>query len=211
MTNNRTVFVVGGDYRIESMYESFGWSLVGNKDDADVIQFTGGADVTPSLYGAEKHERTGNVPNRDFREREVFLNTEGKLRVGICRGSQFLHVMNGGTMWQHVDQHAVRGTHPCFLETASGTVKLDVTSTHHQMLKRDSCQENVLLGWADNLATFKEWGGGKDKWVCHDDRIDFESLYYPNTRSFCCQGHPEYLNTDHEFPRWFFDTLNELL
>ena len=126
------VFVVGGALGYANFLE--GITLVNEVEEADVVLFTGGEDVTPSLYNCKKHSTTYCNPSRDLAEKEVFNKIkENQIALGICRGSQFLCVMNGGLLVQNVHDHAMGRTHGI----KSGKDDLDViyqiTSTHHQM------------------------------------------------------------------------------
>lgn len=79
------VFVVGG----ASGYANFleGISLVDNVEDADVVLFTGGEDVSPAVYGCKKHHSTYCNPKRDKVEKEIFNKIkENQIALGICRG-----------------------------------------------------------------------------------------------------------------------------
>jgi len=66
------------------------------------VVFTGGADVSPFMYGEKKLSVTCNDEHRDEQEKLFFERYTKVPKVGICRGGQFLNVMNGGKMWQHV-------------------------------------------------------------------------------------------------------------
>jgi len=70
----------------------------------DALVISGGADVDPSRYGAEPHQRTaGWRPDRD--EWEAALLTAAEARglpvLGVCRGMQLMAVHAGGTLDQH--------------------------------------------------------------------------------------------------------------
>lgn len=81
------VFVVGPDTSITRMFIANDWKIVSDIEDAEYIQFTGGADVSPMLYGEPKHPRTYNDPGRDNREADVYYRYFGKKKMlGICRG-----------------------------------------------------------------------------------------------------------------------------
>ena len=122
------IFVVGGMVGYAIFLE--GAEIVDNMEEADVVLFTGGEDVTPSLYGCKKHSTTYCNPNRDREEKEVFNKIrEDQLALGICRGSQFLCVMNGGLLVQNVFGHALGRTHAI----SDGKMAYHITSTHHQM------------------------------------------------------------------------------
>ena len=46
---DKTVHVVGGFREYEMMFINHGWTPVDNVEDADLVQFCGGIDVTPAL------------------------------------------------------------------------------------------------------------------------------------------------------------------
>lgn len=61
--------------------------LVENLEDADIVMFTGGEDVTPSLYGASQHPTTYSNLSRDLEEKAIFEKVKPtQLCIGICRG-----------------------------------------------------------------------------------------------------------------------------
>ncbi|MFN2488676.1 MAG: gamma-glutamyl-gamma-aminobutyrate hydrolase family protein [Actinomycetota bacterium] len=72
----------------------------------DGIIFSGGADLDPQLYGAERHrETTGMRPDRDRSELpllEAALERDVPV-LAICRGMQLLNVAKGGELRQHLD------------------------------------------------------------------------------------------------------------
>jgi putative glutamine amidotransferase len=86
-------------------------ALVENPDEmldrVDGLILSGGNDVDPSWYGAERHPATnGTVPERDQVElaltrRAVELDMP---LLGICRGMQVLNVALGGTLLQHLPE-----------------------------------------------------------------------------------------------------------
>lgn len=121
------VFVVGGATNYANFLRA---SLVDRIEDADVVLFTGGEDVDPSLYGCEKDPHTHSNKRRDLEEKKIFESVKPtQLCLGICRGSQFLCVMNGGILVQHCTGHAIGYTH----EITDGNTLYQITSTHHQM------------------------------------------------------------------------------
>lgn len=80
----KIVYIEGerrGSYH--DMWERWGWFTTDNPLRADVIQFTGGADVSPELYGEAPHPQTGANRDRDDRCMELFKMAKGK-------GSQWL-------------------------------------------------------------------------------------------------------------------------
>jgi gamma-glutamyl-gamma-aminobutyrate hydrolase PuuD len=123
-------------------------------DALDGIVFSGGADVDPTMYGAEAHPET-DTPQARRDAGEMALLTAALERdmptLAICRGFQLLNVARGGDLVQHLpekvghDEHKnVPGAfaeHP--VEVKDGTrlaamvgARSDVTSHHHQGVGR---------------------------------------------------------------------------
>lgn len=186
----RNVYIVNSSWDFEKMWTSRGHNVVAALELADLVQFTGGADVSPELYG-EANVASCCDANRDKNEQKIFswCLENKKHMVGVCRGGQFLNVMNGGKMWQHVDNHAIGGTHGVWdYETATSR---QCTSTHHQMMrpKFDSNCQLVGSSTKDRATTFRNAEAAFDE---SDLGCDVEVLYYPDTHCLCFQPHPEY-------------------
>lgn len=183
----KTVYIVGGDRLIERMFEARGWEVATSlAAEPSLVVFTGGADVSPELYG-EKNFASHTNKTRDDLERLVYTDCiELDLNMaGICRGGQFLNVMNGGRMFQHVEKHL--GNHP-IIDLDTGTT-VEVTSTHHQMMI-PNLQDGEVIAIA-NLGGIKQtWDGVGVKTV--RDEMDTEVVWYEGTKSLCFQPHPEY-------------------
>ena len=124
-------------------------------DRVDGLVLTGGEDMDPSHYGADRHPATGDA--NAARDRWELALVEAALvrRVpvlAICRGMQVLNVALGGTLVQdipaerpsdiqHDDSAArCRRVHPIVCEPASrlgqalGATALSVNSSHHQSI-----------------------------------------------------------------------------
>lgn len=200
MFDVRNVYIVPGtgDDQVMRMFTTEGWGITDDLFDADLVQFVGGEDVNPELYGQHPHPSTYYDPERDSREMEIYVDAleQGIPMAGICRGGQFLNVMNGGTMYQHVDNHGIRGTHKAWLRGA--TLPIYVTSTHHQMMCPNYEEDHVILMTAHESK--KKYSMSKLEYGAYesisypplDHATDIESLFYRNTRSLCFQPHPEY-------------------
>ena len=124
-------------------------------DALDGILFAGGADVDPHLYGQEHtKELTQTEPLRDAYEPVLYRKAyEADIPVlGICRGTQFLNVMHGGTLYQDiatalpgsyehdmlapydVPSHGLLVYEDNPLRDILGTSQCSVNSAHHQAL-----------------------------------------------------------------------------
>ena len=69
----------------------------------DGFLFTGGQDVSPELYGAERLSACGETSTlRDHVEAVLLREARMSDRpiLGICRGIQFINAALGGTLWQ---------------------------------------------------------------------------------------------------------------
>lgn len=186
------VFIVNGGYEYSKMFRQHGWGIVGTVEAADLVQFTGGEDVTPSLYGQAAHARTCNNPIRDRQEARVFKLARklDKPMAGICRGGQFLNVMSGGSMWQDVNKHTT--PHEA-KDTRTGQLVV-VTSTHHQMMIPGEAGEVIL---DCKISTFKVGCKNVPTHIVlantdSQDERDIEAVYYRKFNTFCFQPHPEF-------------------
>ena len=70
----------------------------------DGFVFTGGSDITPSLYGEENHGSISPDTERDMFEFSLMKEAlpKNKPMLGICRGCQLMNVVLGGTIYQHL-------------------------------------------------------------------------------------------------------------
>lgn len=191
------VFVVGDMSRYITSFIKHNFIYVDNIEDANVIIFTGGEDVDPSLYHSERHKTTYSNINRDIFELKQFdkamQSTNKPLIIGICRGSQFLTVVNGGKLIQNVENHC--RSH--MVHTSDGRDFM-VTSTHHQM--------HYPFDLPSKSYRIMAWAKTKLSSIYEGDNIDPEKVfvepeivYFPKTRCLCIQGHPEMCNTTDPF------------
>lgn len=191
----KKVYVVGE----ATNYANFitGIKLVNNIEDANIVLFTGGEDVDPSFYGCEKHYTTYSNIERDKYEKAIFDKIKpNQLALGICRGSQFLCVMNGGKLIQNVDNHGVFGTHPIMNKEG---MMYEITSTHHQMqypYNLDDKEYNVLY-WSDRRSEIYE-GDGIDFNLMINNKEPEIVHYHKEGLPQCLaiQGHPEYMRKE---------------
>lgn len=120
------------------------------------LLITGGPDLDPSCYGAERHAELGPTDS-GVDAFEIALCKHGDARampmLGICRGAQVLNVSRQGTLYQHVpdvygsalqhrqsepgDQstHEVRLAADSRLAEIVGAGPLAVNSFHHQAIE----------------------------------------------------------------------------
>lgn len=130
-------------------------------EECDGILFTGGSDVSPSLYEEEPDPACGELcPRRDELEYALLseaLNKDVPL-LGICRGAQFINAALGGSLYQDIPSqmpsavshcmdspydrywHKVSLTPDTPLSTMLKTTTIQVNSYHHQGIRDLSFQ-----------------------------------------------------------------------
>jgi putative glutamine amidotransferase len=124
-------------------------------DVLDGIIFSGGIDIDPAQYGAERHPATD--PAQVRRDASELMLLEAALArdlptLAICRGFQLMNVLRGGDLIQHLpeelgheghretlgvfSQHPVEITEGTRLEEILGARHGAVNSSHHQGVGR---------------------------------------------------------------------------
>ena len=197
------VYVVGGYYNYTNWIENH--TIVKKLEDADLILFAGGEDVHPSLYKEPTGQFTSANIRRDLEEKKYYKEAKHlkKPVISICRGSQFICVMNGGKLVQHQEN-------PSFLhniQTYDGRT-LEVTSTHHQAaFPYNLPKENYeLIGWSENLSRFHVDGNNEEM----SPPYEAEVVYYPKSNDLGIQSHPEMYNNK-EVHVYFNNLIKEKL
>ena len=189
-----------------------GFERAVNVEEADVVVFIGGVDVDPKLYGEEIIAQTQTPSKeRDALEQAVYDKCVemGKVMFGICRGAQFLHVMNGGALWQDVKGHA--GPSHWIYDTEDDCL-VWATSLHHQMLAINNrmdvlavCKDQISDEFrsADMVLDLKKEGANAAV------EVEIEAGMYWDTKCFFVQGHPEV--GDPEYQSWSLFKLQEFM
>ena len=170
----------------------------------DLVIFGGGDDVDPKLYGHENVASGHPNVERDKIEKAVFDASQriySQKRLGICRGAQFLNVMHGGWMVQHVNGHAgAQHLTQLAFRRSNRTSSIMLNSYHHQMMVPS--MNAMVIGWTDSLS---------DEYIYDTARIGLGGprRFNPKTNAeivlftghdLGVQAHPEYLPPDHEMP-----------
>lgn len=194
---NRSIYVVGGDTAYANWLPEM--HHVNNVEDADLVMFTGGADVDPSYYGENVGKYTSINPSRDKKEIEIYKKaiSLGKKIIGICRGSQLTCVMAGGKLVQHCTGHGIGGTHQIKWKSDEES---PITSTHHQMQYPFNLPKEDYLMCAYSLSKQSDvYLDGNDNPIdIPKNFVEPEVVVYPKIDAIAIQGHPEYLDTAHE-------------
>jgi len=156
-------------------------------DHLDGILLSGGADIGPDRYdAAPETEDFPPEPARDQFELDLLTGAlDRELPVlGICRGLQMINVHAGGTLHQHVPEHAkfhenpTLHTHEITIEPGSVVAELygesrGVNSLHHQTVDR--------------------LGDGLKVTASHDGSV--EAIEHEQLPIVAVQWHPEMLDT----------------
>lgn len=171
--------------------------------DINLIIFHGGADISPSIYkqtAARWCAATNTLSRRDEVELAC-MQRANELHIptfGICRGAQLQCAFNGGALVQDVEHHY--GQH--YIHTVQGDL-LTVNSIHHQMMIPDD--GSIIMAWASGI--------GKGTYKGEKGPINVvkepEAVYFPRTRSFGVQWHPEMMSADAPSTIWAVNTMME--
>jgi putative glutamine amidotransferase len=174
----------------------------------DGLVLTGGGDLDPALYGQAIAGSRDIERGRDELEQEAWSRArERNVPVlGICRGLQAINVFSGGSLVQHLEDHAPSSesgqshrTHPLRLvpgsrlarilrPTAASGAVLQVNSSHHQAVRRENLAPGYLVSGTSPAA------GG--------ELVEAFESADPNGFVIAVQTHPERLeSTPREFAR----------
>lgn len=173
-----------------------------NPDEADLVVFTGGPDVNPSYYSQSKvHSSVYVDDRRDEKDLELYAKCydDGIPMTGVCRGAQFGHVMNGGSLYMDVDNH--QSDHLMY----TGDETISVSSVHHQMCKYN--EDMDLIGWSEGVSSVRSVSATM---VDKGPNKDIEAFFYRDTCFFGVQGHPEYKGYL-PFTHWYLSQIEHLI
>jgi putative glutamine amidotransferase len=136
------------------------------------ICLSGGPDLDPSTYGEKPHANLGPTePDLDHFELAIAsaADQRGLPILAICRGTQALNIVRGGTLDQHIPDHTDGSaridhrqsnpgnepSHHVRIEAGSSLAstvdagELEVNSFHHQAIDRLG-RGLVATAWADD-------------------------------------------------------------
>lgn len=215
----RRVYIVGGgDFGSErDLFVNAGWGLAKHIEDASLVLFTGGEDISPSIYGQSRHHYTYFNPHRDEFEIDQWCEAtqHGIAMVGICRGAQLLCALNGGTLYQHVTDHT-REHHVLYElpnDRGNSFHTAVVNSVHHQMMRPSEDGKVVMWTTVAERKEYVEPDGSHTVIfrVSGDDafNIDPEVVVWRSNNSLGWQGHPEWSNSN--IQDLFFEFLHTYL
>lgn len=207
--NGMRAYILGGafDSDVVELFAEAGFKKARTLTEADIVVFTGGSDVSPHLYGQDEISGTYCNKDRDIYEEAIYraANKLGLPKVGICRGAQFLWVMNGGSLYQDIDGHA-GNSHPII--DIDEDVRVIANSYHHQSIIPADHLE-ILAVTENPIATYFKTDKETIKASESPDTLEIEAGVVERTRCFLVQGHPEVGNS--KYRSWFFHKLRDFL
>jgi putative glutamine amidotransferase len=176
----------------------------------DVLILHGGEDIHPSLYkkGRSQYSHTyrdAEGPSQRDAAEWALIQEAVKLGVpiiGICRGAQMLCAAAGGTLYQHVDNHA-GGGHD--ITTINGET-LRVNSLHHQMMNPTGTKHE-LLAWSSEKRSERHFD--VDEIVPVD--VEPELVLFPELKAIAAQWHPEMMREDAPATKYIIKHLEQFL
>lgn len=210
------VIVKGGD-EMHKLFDDYGFTTVDHDEDrwffhsSDLIVFTGGADVTPFLYGEKVHRATRISMKRDLEEIELFNDAPWNIpRFGICRGFQFLATRASVGLYQDVTHHA--GCNHTVLNCETNK-RFMAPSTHHQMVYPMPGDPRMVVTHRAELANVTGecmWEGRAAKQSITPE-LQVEGGLFPFARSAGVQFHPEYTSASELARKEVFDMITTRL
>lgn len=175
--------------------------FIRNPRDFELVLFTGGADISPSLYRDRSPKGLCfSTPRRDMQEIAIY---EEALKydipmAGICRGLQFLNVMAGGTMMHHIDGHEAC-TH---YMTTNDNKTILVNSLHHQMII--PTPNAIITAWSKQRSSVYI---GKNDEPVRWYHNEYEAAIFPEIKGFGVQYHPEMMTKNEEGYAYFYEMV----
>ncbi len=169
----------------------FETKIVDKIEDADIVLYMGGGDISPTFYNETCQGKTWML-NRDIQESNTFVKARelNIPQIGICRGAQLLCALSGGKLVQHLEHP---GGHE--LKCFDGD-RIYVNSIHHQLMYPYTMAEKdyKVLAYAEGLSDVHYDGNNKNIKMPLDEQgviIEPEICVFNNTNSLGFQCHPE--------------------
>lgn len=155
----------------------------------DGLIFTGGYDMQPSHYGEALHPETVLIERRRDQAELKLMRAALRIRIpllAICLGCQWLNVVRGGTLYQHLPEIDGLGDHGFDERVTHHVVNIKPNSRLHSIVERE--EFSVASSHHQAIARV---GEGLDAVGTAPDGI-VEAIEDP-ARRFCIgvQWHPE--------------------
>lgn len=189
---NKKFYIAGKQNYETAWLLKSGCSQVHSIEECDFVLFNGGTDVNPKLYNQPRGKYTEKPDlERDKLEVEEFKKAQelGKFCVGICRGSQLLCVLSGGSLIQHVNNH--NKSHNYYdIKGKSFTIG----SWHHQMMFPFTLPENQfkIIGVSE-ITDCVHLNGNNNNITYTKNFQEVETCIFFKTKSISIQSHPDWI------------------
>jgi GMP synthase-like glutamine amidotransferase len=170
---------------------------VGLRELPNLIVFTGGADVSPSLYGENVGSRTYVNADRDQIEHTTYGRYAGLVPLlGICRGAQLLTVLNRGSLIQHTNGHSMTNH---TISSLSYHGVYTINGDHHQMMYPFNLDKSSyeILYHSHMFKSSTYLNGNNEEIELPSFFVEPEIVFYPKSKALCIQGHPEWMDGTH--------------
>jgi len=175
----------------------------------DVLIVWGGADIPPEYYNKGRSSFSGAwvVPSsRDKLEWSLIQQAKdkGNFIIGVCRGAQMLCAVNGGFLYQHVDNHS--GNHVVYTNDNN---QFYTNSIHHQMMEPDGT-DHELIAWTDPLTrVYMDVQDNEDvRRQSSKSGKDAEFIYFKGVRGAAVQWHPEMMREQCDATQYVLNFIN---
>ncbi len=181
--------------------------IVKTIEEADLVLFEGGEDISPEVYGQKAHKLTTPSKSRDAVE-VLMYDKAVELKkpiLGICRGAQLIAAKQPlGMLVQH--QPNPYSTHS--IKTFDGR-ELTISSSHHQAMFPFNMPKNdyKIIGWTEGMLKFHEGAGAVEM----APPVECEIVFFPKANALGIQGHPEWMNKEGETCIWLRELLDKFL
>ena len=178
-------------------------------DEVGLLVFTGGSDVSPSVYGEKAHPSTFANPRRDAVEVPLAKEAiaQGIPIAGICRGSQLMCALAGGRLVQDISGHG--RPHPVIARYPGGEVEeISVSSSHHQMQYPFVLPEDDydVLAWSKEPLSYY-YRFGDEEILRHQAKsqlkMEPDVVWYPKIKALAAQYHPEWMERNSDGFKYF--------
>lgn len=172
----------------------------------DGLLLSGGPDVIPARYGAEKAPET-DAGHLERDELELGLLREALARdlpvLAICRGQQVLNVGCGGSLIQHIADdthralnggmgdsrwHDVRVEPGTKLAEIAGALSVQTNSRHHQAVPEDGLGDDLIVTARTADGVVEGIEAPRYRWVVgvqwHPERDEIATRFRPLFTAF---------------------------
>tara|TARA_R110001632_G_scaffold11547_4_gene41482 strand:+ start:6175 stop:6876 length:702 start_codon:yes stop_codon:yes gene_type:complete len=183
----KKIYIAGNNDHYANWILPLGFTITYTVEEADLVMFTGGSDVTPMYYGHNKEPYTSINTERDIEEFDIFSQASAlnKKCIGICRGAQFLCVAAGGKLIQDMHHPSVHT-----IKVINNDKEINVTSSHHQMMYPFNLPDSdyLTIGYTEPMSGIYNFNGDFTKKIPYDSEI----IYFNKIDALGIQSHPEW-------------------